>query len=88
MTAGAGTNEGGECRGEESEAEEDHGRGMPAIKLVPIDFSNWTVIILQIESSRILIVVKFVHTVKGFGDRGVSLQNMVSISAMPGTIQP
>lgn len=88
MTASASTDEGGECRGEEGEAKEDHGGCVPTIELVPIDLSNWTVIILQIESSRVLVVVEFVHTVEGLGNSSISLQNMIPISTMSSTIQP
>lgn len=79
MTTGACTNEGGETSGEKGETKEDEGRGVPTIELMAIDFSNWTVVIFQIECSRILIVIEFINTMKGLGYGGVSLQNMVPI---------
>lgn len=78
----------GKERGEESKTQEDQGGRVPSIEFVPIHFSDGTVVIFNVHGPRVLVVVEFVDAVEGLRNGGVSLENMIAISAVSGAIQP
>lgn len=46
---------------------------MPTVELVSIDFTNGTVVVLEVECAGILVVVEFVHAVERLSDGGVPI---------------